>query len=106
MSAQREKKAGAWDAVAQLAGMIPGVEVVADGVARGTVQRLLGFWVLWHLYGGLEGIVSSRVGTRPSAYRQRTEFQHVFGLDVSEFAPEAASALVAQVAAAGPRSAS
>lgn len=92
MSSSRAPKPGAWEPVARLAGMIPGVRIVTEGVARSVVQRLLGFWVLWHLYGGLDGMVAAKVGTVPSTYRQRAEFLEVFGIDVEEFALDLAAA--------------
>lgn len=88
---QREGKQDTWTALAGLAGMIPGVQMVAQGVARNTVQRLLGFWVLWHLYGGIKAGVAAGAMAESSAYRQKAEFLEVFGMEVEEFAPEIAA---------------
>lgn len=88
-----------WEKVGLLGGMIPGVAPVAQGIARNTVQRLLGFWVLWHLYGGLEGMIASGVGSSSSVYRQVGEFRSVFGVDVDEWSPE----LAAEIRKAGGR---
>lgn len=82
-----------WEALGRIGGMIPGVEPVAKGVARGTVQRLMGFWLIWHLYGGaddIENLVKAQVASRASAYRNKTEFYAVFGMTVDEFAPDLA----------------
>lgn len=83
-----------WDAVLVLGGMIPGVSAlghqIGHGMARTAVQRLMGYWVMWHLLGGLEGLISSGSMSSASAYRQRTEFAKVFGVSVEEFAPDLA----------------
>lgn len=92
-----KKKRTGWDTVALMAGMLPGVQELGQGFARSTVQRLLGFWVLWHLYGGLDAIIANGVNSTASAYRQRSEFVTVFGVDVEEFAP----VIAAQIRAAG-----
>lgn len=92
-NSREAKDKGAWNLVAQFAGMIPGVSLVTGSVARSTVQRLLGFWVLWHVYGGMDAMVAAGVASQSSAYRNRTEFLEVFGVDVENFAPAIAAKL-------------
>lgn len=77
----------------ELAGQLPGIQTVATGVARGTIQRLVGFWLEWHLFGGLEAMVKAGVASQSSAYRQRNEFYAVFGVPVDQFAPDMAAAV-------------
>lgn len=91
MSKQREANQGTWTALAGLAGMIPGVQLLSGSVARNTVQRLLGFWVIYHMAGGLEAGIESGVMSQSSGYRQRAEFLEVFGMSVDDFAPDISS---------------
>lgn len=47
-------------------------------LSASTVSDLVGFWVLWHLYGGFEGV--QRLGmSRSSIYRKVAMFRKVFG---------------------------
>ena len=34
----------------------PVIKPAAEPVARGMVEDMIGFWVMWHLYGGFEGL--------------------------------------------------
>lgn len=65
------------------------------------MQRLLGFWVLWHAYGGLKGLEERGPISRSGIYHQKSQFAEVFGTSVEEFLPQvaAAFALREQVAA-------
>lgn len=96
-SPRAARPADAWNALAMVGGMIPGVSTVAHGVARSVVQRLMGYWLMWHLYGGIDGLISSGVMSSATAYRQKAEFLRVFGVEVEEFG----GTLAVQVAAAG-----
>jgi hypothetical protein len=71
----------------------PITEPVAGRVAGHMVERLLGFWLMWQFYGGADGIIGAGVLARTTVYRQRVEFQHVYGMDVSEFLPDVAQAI-------------
>ena len=57
----------AWDAYANAVNKAaaPALEQVIDPYARKQVNELIGFYVLWHLYGGFEGLVE-RGGMHPS----------------------------------------
>lgn len=79
-----------WTVLGLLGGQIPGVSPVAHGIARNTVQRLLGFYVLWHIFGGQQALMSSGAVSTSSCYRQMHEFRHVFGCDVQDWCPELA----------------
>jgi len=57
------------------------------------IQRLLGYWVLWHTMGGSEGLLKAQMMSRVGEWNQRTEFREVFGVEVQDFAPEAAARL-------------
>jgi hypothetical protein len=88
----------AWEAYVDFVG--PVVEPVAKRVAGHTVERLLGFWVMWHFMGGLDGLIESKVLSKATVYRQRAEFHYVYGVDVADFLPHIAQAMKAAAAQA------
>lgn len=66
----------------------PFFEPVARNVAGRIVQRMLGFWVLWHALGGsVADVEAARIISRRGIYAQRAEFLEVFGVDVDEYQP-------------------
>lgn len=73
--------AGRWsDAVRRLAeaALLGPTEDTARRVALGTVQSLVGFWVLWHLEGGFDGL--KRIGySEATIYRKIKSFRESFG---------------------------
>lgn len=76
-----------------IGGAMPGVKSATKQIARQTVQRLMGFWFLWHLYGAEEDIqrlVRGQVMGQTTAYRQKVEFYAVFGVPVGDFLPDLA----------------
>jgi len=73
----------------------PLVEPAATKLAGGTVQRLLGFWVLWHAYGDLSSLVDRGILSRSGVYKQRNQFRALFGVNVEDWAPELAAAIAA-----------
>lgn len=91
-------KVNGWDMLSMWAGMLPGVATFGQDVARGTVQRLLGFWLLYHLYGGIHQGIAHGVFSSSSAYRQLAEFETVFGVSVEDF-----NAPLAEVIAQAPK---
>lgn len=87
MAKENQKVApGAWEVLGMIGGALPGVSALSRGVARSTVQRLLGFWMMWHMYGGREGIFAAGVMAHSTYYRQEAEFRVVFGEDVADWA--------------------
>jgi hypothetical protein len=81
--------------------LAPIVQPVAQRVAGNSVQRLLGFFMLWHAYGGFQGLLDARVISQTGVYVTRKEFREVFGVDVDEFLPEVQTALaICRLAAA------
>lgn len=81
----RSASAGMWNVLAMVGGMIPGVPALSQGIARQSVQRLLGFWMLWHLSGGRQGLLSNGIMASSTVYRQENEFRAVFGEDVQDW---------------------
>jgi hypothetical protein len=59
------------------------------------LQRLLGFWFVWHTFGGLNGTAAALQLTKAGLHRQRHEFLEAFGVKVEDFAPELAALLAA-----------
>lgn len=82
-----------WEVLGAVAGKLPGVEAASNSFARGTIQRLLGFWMMWHMFGGLDGVDVAY--TRSSAYRQKVEFYAVFKMPVEDFWPDMAARISA-----------
>lgn len=65
----------------------PVVAPAARKYAGHRVQRLLGFWVLWHTFGGRQGLQAAGLLSRGGLYGQRQEFAEVFGVPVEDFGP-------------------
>lgn len=65
----------------------PGLKTLMRGYANSTVFDLYGFWVLWRLVGGFEGMQQNLGMSRSSVYRRISQFRAVFGEhpDVYEF---------------------
>lgn len=61
-----------------------------------TIQRLLGFWMIWHTFGDLHAIVAAGMLKRDGVYRSRADFLKVFGCNVEDFNPELAAVIVGQ----------
>jgi hypothetical protein len=47
-------------------------------VSAGTVADLVGYWVLWHLHGGFEGLRELGM-SRSAIFRKTAMFRRVFG---------------------------
>jgi hypothetical protein len=68
----------AWDAYTRTVAKVPGVEPTARWEAGRITEDLLGFWLMWHLEGGFEGL--RRLGmSRSAVYRRISVFRRVFG---------------------------
>jgi hypothetical protein len=74
-------------------GSIPVIGPVLAHRAGNTTQRLLGYWMLWHSFGGLKPFLDAGVISRAGVYTQRKEFEKVFGIDVDALWPEIAAAV-------------
>jgi hypothetical protein len=63
---------------------IPIVSRAVEPVVREHLADMLGFWVLWHLYGGFEGL--ERYGFhRATIYRKVKRFRDLFGVHPDEY---------------------
>ncbi|TAM66859.1 MAG: hypothetical protein EPN48_14310 [Microbacteriaceae bacterium] len=85
----------AWDAYhaankavnTPLLAAFPGLKSLMRGYANSTLFDLFGFWLLWQLAGGFEGLQKTLGMSRSSVYRRISQFRAVFGEhpDVYEF---------------------
>ncbi len=55
-----------------------------EKIARDRIADLIGFWVIWHLYGGFEGL--ERHGYhRATIYRKISRFRQDFGAHPDDY---------------------
>src|SRR3954469_7998516 len=76
----------AWDGYAGAVGKVaaPALKPLVHMYAAGSMVDLVGFWVVWHLEGGFEGL--QRLGmSRASIYRRIKLFRVAFGAHPDEF---------------------
>ena|SRR5215210_486075 len=76
----------AWDAYSKAVtkAATPYVEPFARKAAAAVVTDLAGFWLLWHLEGGFEGLRQLGM-SRSSIYRRTSAFRRVFGVHPDEY---------------------
>jgi hypothetical protein len=82
----RSRAQKAWDAYARTVkkAATPAVEPAATWLAGRMIQDLAGFWLLWHLEGGFEGL--QRIGySRSAIYRRVASFRQHFGAHPDEY---------------------
>jgi hypothetical protein len=87
----RGRARAAWEAYARATDRYvrPVVEktVLGDAirsVSANSVSDLVGFWVLWHLYGGFEGLQGLGM-SRSSIFRKTAMFRKIFGAHPDEY---------------------
>jgi hypothetical protein len=76
----------AWDAYVGVVGKVttPALRPLVNLYAAGSIVDLVGFWAVWHLEGGFEGL--QRMGmSRASIYRRIKLFRIAFGAHPDEF---------------------
>jgi hypothetical protein len=76
----------AWDAYANKARKVnvPGVDRLAERLAAPVAVDLMGFWMMWHLYGGFDGLRGIGM-SRASIYRRIKLFRSSYGMHPDEF---------------------
>ena len=67
--------------------LFPGLKSLLRGTVNSTIFDLYGFWIMWRLVGGFEGMQEVLGMSRSSVYRRISQFRAVFGEhpDVYEF---------------------
>jgi len=76
----------AWEAYAGVVGKVttPALRPLVRKYAATSIVDLVGFWTVWHLEGGFEGL--QRMGmSRASIYRRIKLFRVAFGAHPDEF---------------------
>jgi len=99
---------GAWaayaDKLTRAAG--PAIEPLAKRIAAPAAVDLVGFWLVWHLHGGFEGLRELGM-SRASIYRRIKLFRISYGAHPDEYElPGVRIDLAEYVAAGAPRGAS
>ena len=76
----------AWDAYARTVNRVadPVVRPLAQEHAASTVTDLVGFWLLWQLEGGFEGLLNLGL-SRASIYRRVSAFRKSFGVHPDDY---------------------
>ena len=76
----------AWEAYARGVQRVtaPAIRPLAAKYAAGSIVDLVGFWVVWHLEGGFEGLLAMGM-SRASIYRRIKLFRVAFGAHPDEF---------------------
>lgn len=75
----------AWDAYSRTVNRaVPGVRTQAANLASRLVEDQIGFWLMWQLEGGYEGL--QRMGmSRSAIYRRVTAFRRRWGVHPDDF---------------------
>lgn len=86
----RGRARAAWDAYARATNRVlgpilnPVLEPAVRSYSVAAVDDLLGFWLIWHLEGGFEGL--RRLGmSRSAIYRRVASFRKMFKVHPDEF---------------------
>ena len=76
----------AWDAYARAVNRVlePVIDPAARKIAGEMTADVVGFWLMWHLEGGFEGL--QRLGmSRSGIYRRIANFRRIFKVHPDEF---------------------
>jgi hypothetical protein len=90
----------AWSVYAKGANKIPGVRTLGQSIGGATAVDLLGFWLVWQVEGGFEGM--RRLGmSRSAIYRRISLFRKFTGLHPDEYQMPGVSIDIAAYLAGG-----
>lgn len=95
----------AWDAYSRTVNRVamPVVEPLAVKYAGRVVEDLVGFWLLWHLEGGFDGLLKLGM-SRSAIYRRIASFRKHFKAHPDDFAfPGVSIDVEAYLAASRPK---
>jgi hypothetical protein len=74
----------AWDAYAGVVERSPVTQTISRKIAIPMATDMIGFWALWHLEGGFDGM--RRIGmSRATIYRRIKTFRLMLGVHPDEF---------------------
>ncbi len=83
----RGRARAAWDAYVRGTTFVvekTPLNTAVRSVSANAVADIVGFWVVWHLYGGFEGL--RKLGmSRASIYRKTALFRKLFGAHPDEY---------------------
>jgi len=86
----RGRARAAWDAYARMTNKLldpvigAPVEALAQRVGVAVTSDMVGFWLMWHLHGGFDGLL--RMGmARTTIFRKVKRIRHLFGQHPDEF---------------------
>lgn len=76
----------AWESYASAVGKVatPALRPLVRKYAAGSIVDLVGFWTVWHLEGGFDGLLAMGM-SRASIYRRIKLFRVAFGAHPDEF---------------------
>ena len=76
----------AWESYASAVGKVatPALRPLVRKYAAGSIVDLVGFWAVWHLEGGFDGLLAMGM-SRASIYRRIKLFRIAFGAHPDEF---------------------
>jgi hypothetical protein len=76
----------AWESYASAVGKVatPALRTLVRKYAAGSIVDLVGFWTVWHLEGGFDGLLAMGM-SRASIYRRIKLFRVAFGAHPDEF---------------------
>jgi hypothetical protein len=82
----RGRARAAWDVYVGAVGRVttPALRPLVRKYAAGSIVDLVGFWAVWHLEGGFEGLLGMGM-SRASIYRRIKLFRMAFGAHPDEF---------------------
>lgn len=86
----RGRARAAWDAYARATNRVIGpvleplIGPAVKSYSAGAVSDLIGFWLMWHLYGGFDGLRELGM-SRASIFRKVSTFRKIFKVHPDEY---------------------
>jgi hypothetical protein len=65
--------------------VVPALRPAIERYSRYKVGDLIGFWTLWHLYGGFEGLEQNYGMHRSTIWRKVAKFRKILGAHPDEY---------------------
>jgi len=76
----------AWDEFSDAVGepLLPLLRPILNRIGSRLRVEMIGFWVVWHLHGGFEGLEQMGMD-RATIYRKLSKFRLIFGVHPDEY---------------------